>query len=134
MSSASDTFIPIEGSWLDGRPDHCDTIPTELAHAVVEQLHRLLEWMWVEATTNGCLSPQQRIRLFAGNSLASARLVQVIKPMCDLTRSLSIKRDNPLSRARRDAQALPAHRAVNGEAIEQAGRVWLGIVPQHRRI
>jgi alkylation response protein AidB-like acyl-CoA dehydrogenase len=100
-------------------------------HASVE---RELKSMWIEATTNGCLSPQQRVRLFAANSFASAQSLQVINTMCDLTGSLSIKRGHPLSRARRDAQALRAHRAVNGEAIEHAGRVWLGMVPEHRRI
>lgn len=100
-------------------------------HASVE---RELESMWVEASTNGRLSPQQRVRLFAANSYASTGSLQVINAVCDLTGSLPIKRDHPLSRARRDAQALRAHRAVNGEAIEHAGRVWLGIIPEHRRI
>lgn len=27
MSAASDTFIPIEGLWLDDRPDHCKALP-----------------------------------------------------------------------------------------------------------
>lgn len=40
MNSASDTFIPIEGSWLDDHSDHCGTFPFELAQAVAEQLHR----------------------------------------------------------------------------------------------
>jgi indole-3-acetate monooxygenase len=93
-----------------------------------------LESMWAEAMADGCLSPQQRVRLFAANSLASARSAQIIDDLCDLTGSLSVRRDHPLSRARRDAQALRTHRAVNGEAIEHAGRVWLGIVPEHRRI
>jgi hypothetical protein len=90
--------------------------------------------MWAEAMADGCLSPQQRVRLFAANSLASARSAQIIDDLCDLTGSLSVRRNHPLSRARRDAQALRTHRAVNGEAIEHAGRVWLGIVPEHRRI
>jgi indole-3-acetate monooxygenase len=97
-------------------------------------VERELESMWVEAMADGCLSPQQRVRLFAANSFASARSTQIIDDLCDLTGSLPIRRDHPLSRARRDAQALRAHRAVNGEAIEHAGRVWLGIVPEHRRI
>jgi alkylation response protein AidB-like acyl-CoA dehydrogenase len=97
-------------------------------------VERELESMWTEATTKGCLSNDQRVRLFAANSLASERAVRIIDTMCELTGSLSIRRDHPLSRARRDAQALRGHRAVNGDAVEQAGRVWLGIVPEHRRI
>jgi alkylation response protein AidB-like acyl-CoA dehydrogenase len=100
-------------------------------HASVE---RELDSMWKEATSDGCLSTHQRVRLFAANALASERSVHIIDSMCDLTGSLSIRRDHPLSRARRDAQALRGHRAVNGEAVEHAGRVWLGIVPEHRRI
>lgn len=40
MNSASDSFIPIEGSWLDDHPDHYRTLPIGLAQAVAEQLHR----------------------------------------------------------------------------------------------
>jgi alkylation response protein AidB-like acyl-CoA dehydrogenase len=97
-------------------------------------VERELESMWAEAMSNGRLSVQQRVRLFAANSFASARSVQIIDDLCDLSGSLPVSRDHPLSRARRDAQALRAHRAVNGEAIEHAGRVWLGVVPEHRRI
>jgi indole-3-acetate monooxygenase len=97
-------------------------------------VERELESMWAEAVGDGALSTPQRVRLFAANALASEQSLRIINIMCDLTGTVSINRGHPLSRARRDAQALRGHRATNGEAVEHAGKVWLGLIPEHRRI
>lgn len=97
-------------------------------------VERELESMWAEAIGEGVLSALQRLRLFAANTLASEQSLRIINTICDLTGTVSVNRGHPLSRARRDAQALRAHRATNGEAAEYAGKVWLGLIPEHRRI
>jgi indole-3-acetate monooxygenase len=97
-------------------------------------IERELESMWAEATGDAVLSMPQRVRLFAANALAGEQSLRIINTMCDLTGTASINRGHPLSRARRDAQALRAHRATSDDAVEQAGKVWLGLIPEHRRI
>lgn len=97
-------------------------------------IERELESMWSEAINDRVISTPQRVRLFSANALASKQSMRIINTMCELTGATSTARIHPLSRARRDAQALRGHRAVNGEAIEHAGRVWLGLVSEHRRI
>lgn len=102
--------------------------------ACIASVERELESMWTEARQEGFLSGAQRVRLLAANALAATESMRVIEAMCDLTGTLSIRREHPLSRARRDAQALRGHRAVNSEALENAGKVWLGVIPEHRRV
>jgi len=103
-------------------------------NACVASVERELESLWDEASRKGALSSAQRVRLLAANVLAAGQSLHVINSMCDLTGTLSASRRHALSRARRDAQALRGHRAVNGEALENAGKVWLGVVPEHRRV
>lgn len=97
-------------------------------------VERELESMWAEAVDDGALSTPQRVRLFAANALASEQSLRIINAMCELTGTVSVNRSHPLSRARRDAQALRGHRATNGEAVQHAGKVWLGVISEHRRI
>lgn len=103
-------------------------------HASCASIEHELAAMWHEADSLGALSTQQRVRLFAANALARRQTLRIIQAVCDMTGTLSISRRHPLSRVRRDAEALSTHRAVNGEAIEHAGRMWLGLSPPHRRI
>lgn len=103
-------------------------------NACSASIERELESMWVEATHQGALSTRQRVRLFAANALATDQSLRIINTMCELTGTVSVNRDHPLSRARRDAQALRGHRAINGDAVEHAGKVWLGLIPEHHRI
>lgn len=105
-----------------------------LWNACRASIERELESMWAEAMDRGVLSTAQRVRLFAANALANKQSLRIINSMCDLTGTVSIDRGHPLSRARRDAQALRGHRATNGEAVEYAGKVWLGLIPEHHRI
>lgn len=103
-------------------------------NACVASVERELESMWAEAAQSGVLSVPQRVRLLAANALAVSESLRIIEIVCGLTGTLSVRRDHPLSRARRDAQALRGHRAVNGAALELAGKVWLGVILEHRRV
>ncbi|WP_328451979.1 acyl-CoA dehydrogenase family protein [Amycolatopsis sp. NBC_00438] len=134
-------FLHIKTSGADGKSlAHDPTAQRQMIAAesmwtaCVALLERELGSMWIEAQRDGSLTTAQRVRLLAANSLAATQSVRVIDQMCELTGTLSIKREHPLSRARRDAQALRGHRAVNGEAVENAGKVWLGVIPEHRRV
>jgi alkylation response protein AidB-like acyl-CoA dehydrogenase len=119
---------------------HNPVLQREIIHAEAmwsacrASIERELESMWVEANADRTLSIAQRVRLLVANSLATKQSLRIIESMCELTGTLSIRRDHPLSRARRDAQTLGGHRAVNGEALEYAGKVWLGVIPEHRRV
>jgi indole-3-acetate monooxygenase len=107
---------------------------TGLWNAGRASVERELEAMWEQAQRLGRLSTDQRVSLFAANATASELSVAIINRMCEMTGTAALNRAHPLSRARRDAQALQGHRATNGAAIENAGKVALGLIPQHRRI
>ncbi|MEX2628041.1 MAG: acyl-CoA dehydrogenase family protein [Ilumatobacteraceae bacterium] len=100
-------------------------------HASVE---RELEHMWVEAARDEALSTARRVSLFAAHATASEQARSIVESMCELAGTVVLDRDHPLSRCRRDSQALQGHLATNGAAVEHAGRVHLGLIPEHRRI
>jgi indole-3-acetate monooxygenase len=103
-------------------------------NACQASIEKELTSMWAEAAGGGVLSVPQRVRLFAANALACEQSLRIINSMCELTGTVSLNRSHPLTRARCDAQALRGHRATNGQAVELAGMVRLGIIPEHRRI
>lgn len=100
-------------------------------HASVE---RELEHMWDEAARDETLSTTRRVSLFAAHATASEQARSIVESMCELAGTVVLDRDHPLSRCRRDSQALQGHLATNGPAVEHAGRVHLGLIPRHRRI
>lgn len=105
-----------------------------LWNAARASVERELTTMWQQATDYGALSARQRVSLFAANVTASEQSVAIIHKMCKIAGTTALDRTHPLSRSRRDAQALEGHRATNGSAVENAGKVWLGLLPEHRRI
>jgi 3-hydroxy-9,10-secoandrosta-1,3,5(10)-triene-9,17-dione monooxygenase len=111
-SAAQRTLTETEGRWQAGM-------------AVVElELGR----MWGEATRNEELSVDQRIRLHRANVVASQLAVEVVDAVHQLCGTAATARSHALSRCLRDAQALRAHVAVGGSALEQNAMLSLGLL------
>ena len=100
-----------------------------LWNACRASIERELEAMWDQAICDGELTTSQRVSLFAANAAANKHSVAIINSMCEVTGTVAVKRTEPLSRVRRDAQALQGHISTNGAAIELAGKVRLGLLP-----
>ncbi|MFP3908125.1 MAG: acyl-CoA dehydrogenase family protein [Acidimicrobiales bacterium] len=90
--------------------------------------------MWDDATRRGELDPTRRVSLFAAHATAAEQSVAIVNAMCELTGTVAVDRAQPLSRSRRDAQALQGHLATNGDAVERAGKVALGLLASERRV
>lgn len=109
-ASVQRTLVRAEGLW-------------NACRAAVEQE---LEAMWAEAVRDEELTKQQRVRLLAAHTTASEQSVAIVNTMCDLAGTVALDRAHPLSRMRRDVQALQGHIAVNGATVEAAGRILVG--------
>jgi alkylation response protein AidB-like acyl-CoA dehydrogenase len=107
------TLIEAEGLW----------------NACRSAVERELGAMWEQATSDGELSTSQRVSLFSAHVAAVKHSVSIINAMCEVTGTAAVKRAEPLGRVRRDAQALQGHISTNGAAIELAGKVRLGLLP-----
>lgn len=90
--------------------------------------------MWDEATRVGEVDASRRVSLFAAHATAAEQSVAIVNSMCEVTGTVAVERAQPLSRSRRDAQALQGHLATNGDAIERAGKVRLGQRASDRRV
>jgi alkylation response protein AidB-like acyl-CoA dehydrogenase len=101
------------------------------AHTVVEAE---LVAMWDEATADGELSIDRRIRLHRANIAANRTSVEIVDRLCELTGTTSVDRRHPLARAQRDALALRSHISVGSASMEHNTRVALGLEPSHRLV
>lgn len=90
--------------------------------------------LWDDAERDGAVSAEQRVRLLAANVTASEQSVAIIESMCELTGTVALDRTHPLSRCRRDAQALRGHIAVNGQTVEYGGQMALGLLDEQTRV
>ena len=93
-----------------------------------------LALLWDEGTRDGELTSAQRVRLFAANATANEQAVHIVDVMCELTGTVTLDRTHPLSRCRRDVDALRGHISVNGQAVEHGGAVALGVLDVEVRI
>lgn len=105
-----------------------------LWNACQASVERELDAMWDEATLHGELSAARRVALFAAHVTATEQSVSIVNTMCELTGTVAVDRTQPLSRSRRDTQALQGHLASNGASIERAAQVKLGLLLSDRRV
>jgi alkylation response protein AidB-like acyl-CoA dehydrogenase len=102
-----------------------------LWNACRASVERELDRMWDQASRAGEVTAEQRVSLLAANATANQQAVAIINSMCELTGTVTVDRNQPLSRVRRDAQALQGHISTNGAVIELAAKVKLGQLPNH---
>lgn len=103
-------------------------------NASVASVERELDAMWNEAHRDGTLSPERRYALFTANALASEQAAAVVESVSRLVGTVTLDRRHPLSRCRRDVDVLSTHLAVNGQALEYAGQIRLGLLDRHIRV
>jgi alkylation response protein AidB-like acyl-CoA dehydrogenase len=96
----------------------------------IASIERELESMWGEANRNGELSSDQRVRLFTAHAAANEHAVAIINDMCAITGTAATRRAHPLSRCRRDSQALQGHISTSGSAVERAAKIKLGLLDE----
>lgn len=112
------TLLRVEGRW----------------NAALASVERELHDMWAEALRDEELTVDRRVRLLAANVHAAHESVAIIDEMCGLTGTVAMDRTQPLSRMRRDAQALASHLAVNGATMERAAKMRLGLIEADVRV
>lgn len=103
-------------------------------NAALASVERELDAMWADARRDEELTVDRRVRLLAANVHAARESVEIIDSMCEVCGTVALDRTQPLSRMRRDAQALLGHIAVNGGTVEAAAKMRLGIIDADIRV
>ena len=93
-----------------------------------------LDSLWADAARDGELSVARRVSLLSANVNASEGAAAIVTAMCEVTGTAAMVRSHPISRMRRDVEALGAHIAVNGATIEAAGRMHAGLIEPDIRV
>lgn len=90
--------------------------------------------LWDDAVRDGELGVARRVDVLAANVAASEGAAAIVTSMCEIAGTAAMVRSHPLSRMRRDVEALAAHIAVNGATIEAAGRMRAGLIAPDIRV